>query len=216
MTDMATQRDAIDKVIDSAAHMGVEINEQEAEQWIAAMAAESAGGDIVVDVDSGVFGHKASMLDLESRGPRPFSADCPDRRLREPPRREDCAGAFRFFCAGKIQDYPADADFFERIHITAPTREEAGRILGDVIRDKALSTLSGPSHRLTEVKLGTWDVEVTKDGKKQKAGNPITWSPAEVESGEMNVVNPDGAARTVKWEDCGPEPRVVQARLGRG
>src|ERR671918_33169 len=57
--------DAIGRVIDSAQRLGVEINADEAQQWIDAMAAEAAGGDVVVDVDSGVFGHRASMLDLE-------------------------------------------------------------------------------------------------------------------------------------------------------
>ncbi|MEP7159296.1 MAG: hypothetical protein ABI797_07695, partial [Chloroflexota bacterium] len=106
----------------------------------------------------------------------------------------------------KIQAFPADADFFERIHITAPTKEDALRILGEVIRDKALSTLSAPTHRLMEVKLGSWDAEVTKDGKKLKAGSPISWMPAEVESGVMNVVSADGSTRVVKWAEAAQNP----------
>src|SRR5919109_3719345 len=65
VTEAATQQDAIMRVIDSARHLGVEIDETEAAQWITAMAAEAKGGDIVVDVDTGVFGHRASMLDLD-------------------------------------------------------------------------------------------------------------------------------------------------------
>jgi hypothetical protein len=106
----------------------------------------------------------------------------------------------------RIQAYPADADFFERINISAQTREEALRILGDVIRDKALSTMSGPTHRLWEVKLGTWDADVTKDGKPARKGSPISWTPAEVAAGEMNVVSADGSARTVRWEEAAAEP----------
>ena len=46
---------------------------------------------------------------------------------------------------GKVQSYPGDCDYFERIHITAPTREEACAILADVIREKALATRVGPT-----------------------------------------------------------------------
>ncbi|MDL2335750.1 MAG: hypothetical protein QFC55_06950, partial [Chloroflexota bacterium] len=93
-----------------------------------------------------------------------------------------------------------------RIHISAPTKEEALRILGDVIRDKAMATRRGPTHRLTEVKLGTWDDEVTKDGVKIKAGTPISWTPQEVESGEMDVIGPDGSVRKVMWVDAAQDP----------
>src|SRR3972149_6069756 len=60
-----TPPDAIAKVIESAARLGVEIDAGEARKWIESMATEVAGGDVVVDVDSGVFGHRASMLDLD-------------------------------------------------------------------------------------------------------------------------------------------------------
>jgi hypothetical protein len=57
--------DAIARVIDSAARLGVELDQDEATKWIESMAAEATGGDIVVDVASGVFGHRATMLDLQ-------------------------------------------------------------------------------------------------------------------------------------------------------
>jgi|GEM_PF-4430902 len=52
-------------VIESASRLGVELNVIEAQKWIHEMAQEQAGGDIVVDVDTGVFGHRAWMLDLD-------------------------------------------------------------------------------------------------------------------------------------------------------
>jgi hypothetical protein len=53
-------------VIESAARLGVELDEREANESVAAMAAESSGGDLVVDVNSGVYGHRVSMLDLQA------------------------------------------------------------------------------------------------------------------------------------------------------
>ncbi len=74
------------------------------------------------------------------------------------------------------------------------------------MREKALSTMSAPTHRLWEVKLGTWDADVTKDGKQVRSGSPISWSPAEVTTGEMNVTAADGSARTVTWAEAAQNP----------
>ena len=198
--------DAMARIIDSAARLGIEINRDEAQAWIHAMAVESAGGDVVVDVDTGVFGHRASMLDLNPADLERFKKIAPIVGFQNRPGVQTSLALSGSSAQSRIQAYPADADFFERIHITAPTREEAGRILGEVIRDKAMETRSGPTHRLTEVKLGTWDAEVTKDGKSQKRGSPITWTPQEVETKQMNVVSADGSARTVNWDDCAQNP----------
>jgi len=202
----ASSDDAMGRIIESAGRLGIEINRDEAQTWIDAMAVESKGGDVVVDVDTGVFGHRASMLDLNPVDLERFKKIAPIVGFANRPGVQTSLALSGSSAQSRIQAYPADADFFERIHITAPTKQEACRVLGEIIRDKAMATRSGPTHRLLEVKLGTWDVEVTKDGKKVKAGSPITWTPGEVESGEMNVVSADGSARTVKWADAAQDP----------
>lgn len=206
MTDTADERDAITRVIDSARRLGVEIDGGEARAWINSMAAENTGGDVVVDVDTGVFGHRASMLDLDPADLARFQKIAPIVGFEDQPNVQTALALSGSSAQSRIQAYPADADFFERIHITAPTRQEALRILGDVIRDKAMATRSGPTHRLTEVKLGTWDADVTKDGKPLKKGSPISWTPAEVESTEMNVIAADGSTRVVRWADAAQDP----------
>jgi hypothetical protein len=204
----ATQQreDAIARVVESARHLGVEIDESEAAAWIAAMAAESQGGDVVVDVDTGVFGHRASMLYLDPVDLARFRRIAPIVGFQDRPGVKTALALSGSAAQSKIQAYPADADFFERIHITASTREEACQILGDLMREKALSTMSGPTHRLTAVKLGVWDADVAKDGKQQKRGGWIEWAPAEVESGVINVVAADGTARTVSWQEAALNP----------
>ena len=43
----------------------MELDEAEAQQWLAAMAvAEAEGDDISIDEETGVFGHRVSMLDF--------------------------------------------------------------------------------------------------------------------------------------------------------
>jgi hypothetical protein len=198
--------DAITRVIESAARLGVEINVDEAEKWIQQMAQEQAGGDIVVDVDTGIFGHRASMLDIDPADLKRFQQIA---RIVGFENRDNVRTALALSgsaAQSRIQAYPADADFFERIHITAPTREEACRILGEIMREKALATMSGPTHRLWEVKLGTWQETVVKDGQEIRAGTPISWTPGEVSAGEMTVATPDGEARTVTWADAAQKP----------
>src|SRR5688500_15177970 len=201
MTD-TTEQDAIARVMDSASRMGVEINELEAQQWIAAMGAEQAGGDIVVDVNSGVFGHRASMLDLNPIDLARFQRIAPIVGFENRPGVQTALALSGSSAQSRIQAYPADADFFERVHIDAPTKEEACRILGELIREKALATLSAPTHRLWEVKFGTWDAAVTKDGKTERAGSPVSWAPREIETGEMNVTAADGSPRTMTWAEA--------------
>lgn len=206
MADTTTQQDAVARVIDSARRLGVEINADEAQQWIDSMVAEQAGGDVVVDVDTGVFGHRSSMLDLDPADLERFQKIAPIVGFEDRPGVQTALALSGSSAQSRIHAYPADADFFERIHISAATREEACRILGELMREKALATMSGPTHRLWEIKLGTWDADVTKDGKVVHAGSPISWTPAEVQSGEMNVTAADGSARAVTWEEAAQNP----------
>jgi len=104
------------------------------------------------------------MLDLDAADLARFQKIAPIVGFENRPGVQTALALSGSSAQSRIQAYPADADFFERIHITAPTKEEACRILGVVIRDKAMATMSGPTHRLWEVKLGTWDADVTKDG----------------------------------------------------
>jgi hypothetical protein len=52
------------RILESARRLGVELDEEEALQWLTAMAAGSDGGDVVVDTRAGVFGHRVTMLDF--------------------------------------------------------------------------------------------------------------------------------------------------------
>ena len=106
----------------------------------------------------------------------------------------------------KINAYPADCDFFERIHIKADTREEACAILADLIREKALATASGPGHRLWEVKFGPHPVAATKGGKPVGVKSPMSWTLEEVRAGQMEVTLPDGSNAVYTWADATRDP----------
>ena len=65
--ERSTPDDALARVMASATRLGVEINEREAAEWVAAMENEATGGDLVMDVDTGVYGHRISMLDFKTQ-----------------------------------------------------------------------------------------------------------------------------------------------------
>ena len=200
-------RAALDTVIESARHLGVEIDEAEAARWVTALEAEESGvGDVVVDVDSGIYGHRVSMLDFSSRDLARFRAigeivGFPDR----PPTVLTALALSGSAAQGKVQSYPGDCDYFERIHITAPTRAAACAILADVIREKALATRVGPTHRLWEVKFGSYPFDAERDGRPMRAGTPISWTGDEVAAGRIEVVR-DGQAEAVTWEQAAADP----------
>ena len=55
----------LNRIIESARRLGVELDEPEALRWLSAMAA-SSGQEITFDVQSGVFGHRVAMLDFNA------------------------------------------------------------------------------------------------------------------------------------------------------
>jgi hypothetical protein len=197
---------ALAGIIESARRLGVELDEAEAAEWVAALSVESAGGDVVVDVDSGIFGHRASMLDFTPGDLARFRAmgevvGFPDR----PPEVRTALALSGSAAQGKVQAYPGDCDYFERIHISAPTRQAACERLAFEMRDKALSTRVGPTFRLWEVKFGSYPFDGERAGKPVAKGAPISWTADEVATGAI-VVNRDGEPVTVTWEDAAADP----------
>jgi len=106
----------------------------------------------------------------------------------------------------KIQKYPGDADFFERINILAPTKEDACAVLARVIKDKVRSTLKGPTYQMIEVKFGSYPQDVVINGEHIGAGGPISWLPAEVLAGEKMVEIKSGVPFRITWESASLDP----------
>jgi hypothetical protein len=199
-------RSALDDVIESARKLGVELDEVEAATWVAALETESLGGDVVVDVDSGIYGHRVSMLDFTSRDLARFRAigeivGFPDR----PPVVRTALALSGSAAQSKVHTFPGDCDFFERIHITAPTRAEACSILAEEMRAKALASRVGPTHRLWEVKFGSYPYACERGGRAMAAGAPISWTGDEIAAGHISAFR-DGTPVELTWKDATADP----------
>ena len=200
------REDATAKLVESAEAMGIEIDRDEAERWIAAMSAESFGS-VSVDVSSGIYGHRVTMADHDAGELDRFRRMAAIVGFEDRPPTVTTALALSGSAAqSRIHRFPADADFFERVHVRAETREEACRLLADTIRDKARATLRGDGYRLQEVKFGTWPEDGMLDGSPVRKGQPVSWTPAQVERGVLDFRRQDGKAAALHWESAALDP----------
>jgi hypothetical protein len=163
--------------------------------------------DIVVHKQSGTFGHRISMLDFSDEDLAHFREIGRLVEFEDVPGEVETALALSGSAAqSKVQTYPGDADFFERVNILADTRAEACRILGQIMQDKALSTLKGPNYQLIEVKIGSFPYDLNRQGELERAGAPICWYPEDIEAGRILGTAPDGSPAEITWEEAAQDP----------
>ncbi len=209
MTDESAQSPQADmtRIIESARRLGIELDEAEAMQWLTAMAATEARQGVVVDERTGVFGHSMVMLDFSPADLAHFRQIGRLVEFENTPGVVETALALSGSAAqSKIQAHPGDADYFERVNILAATREEACRILADLMRKKALSTAKGETYQLIEVKFGSYPRDFVRDGRTFATGSPIAWKPGEIEAGQIEGFSPDGQPVVVRWDDVAQDP----------
>jgi hypothetical protein len=197
----------LEQLIESAHRLGVELDEEEALQWMTALASMKSSMEISVDEQSGVFGNRIVMLDFSPLELAHFREIGRLVEFGDVPGVVETALALSGSSAqSKIQTYPGDCDYFERVNIKADTREEACHILGEIMRKKALSTMKGPTYQLLEVKFGSYPFQAVRGERTVQAGAPISWEADDIQAGEIYVVRPDGTQASIRWEEASTDP----------
>ena len=190
------------KIIESAQRLGVEIDEGDALQWLAAVSAQSQS-EVEMDERSGIFGHSISLLDFDSTDLAHFRKIGRLVEFEDIPGKVETALALSGSAAqSKIQTYPGDADYFERVNITVETRDEACKILANLMREKALSTLRGDTFQLIEVKFGSYPFNFSRGGTTQSKDNPISWSPKDIQAGKLAGKTSGGKNVEILWDEA--------------
>lgn len=205
-TSPAAAQADLTRIVESAKRLGVELDEVEALHWLTAVAATDHAQEVLVDPGTGVFGHRVTMLDFSPADLAHFRHVGDIVGLRDQPDVETALALSGSAAQSKVQSYPGDCDYFERVNIKAPTREAACLRLAEVMREKALSTRAGEDHRLVEVKFGNYPRDVIRHDRLHRHGTPISWSPDEVEAGVQRVATPDGEPVEVRWEEVALDP----------
>ena len=201
----------LQRIIESAQRLGVEVDEAEALAWLSAMAQEAAEEDVAVDASSGVFGHRITMLDFSPKDLDHFRrigsvVEIPDR----PGVVETALALSGSAAQSKIQTHPGDADFFERMNILAPTRQEANAILAEVIREKILTTLRSPRYRFTGARFGQFPISGKVGTREVAAGSSMQWTEQEVIAGRKEYVDANDQPIVVTWDDAAADSGWVK------
>ena len=202
MTDEKSRTDAqqeVAQIIQTAKTLGVEVDENDVTQWLTAMAAADTM-EWQMDGEAGIYGHEITLLDFDKATLGRYRRIADIVQLPDRPNVETAVSLAGSAAQGVIQLYPGDCDYFERVNIKAQTREEACRILADVMREKALDQFEGPNYQLIEGKFGTWQTDVNKGDEQVPSGSPVSWSPDEVKAGKMQVQRTSGEPWEVAWE----------------
>ncbi|NLN69448.1 MAG: hypothetical protein GX142_01480 [Chloroflexi bacterium] len=207
MSNQFSNKD-IQDVIDSASRLNVEMDEEEALEWLAAIQkAKESDEDIVFWERTGVFGQNVAMLDFSPERLEYFRKIGNLVEFYDEPGRVETALALSGSSAqSKIQRFPGDADYFERVNIIAQTKEEACQILAEIMREKALSTAQGATYQLIEVKMGSYPADFIKGKRTYRTDSPISWEPDEIEAGKKVGFTPDGQPFEILWEQAAQDP----------
>jgi hypothetical protein len=195
------------RIMETASRMGVQLDETELDRWMTAVTTTSEGTDIAMDEATGVFGHKLAMLDFSAADLAHFRSIGKIVEFEDVPGVVETALALSGSAAqSKMQTYPGDCDYFERVNIIAPTRAEACRILARLIQDKTRDFLTGPGYQMIEAKFGSYPLEVRRGESEHAKGSPIAWLPTEILAGQIEATTPAGDPVVVRWDDVAADP----------
>jgi len=198
----------VDRLVESAKRLGIELDAADTERWLAAMTKDEGveSSDIVIDEKDGVFGHRVTMLDFSATDLARFRRIGEIVEVKGPEGIAEGALALSGSAAqSKIQTHPGDADFFQRLNIKAPTREEACATLAMLMKDHVLAHESGPTYQFIEAKWSSFPFDCVHRGEPQRKGGPISWKLDEVKAGRMEV-EVDGKPVTLDWDEVAIEP----------
>jgi hypothetical protein len=206
VSETRTPDDSIELVLRAAHELGIELDESEAREWIASVSRE-ASRPVEVDVNTGIYGHRVTMADIDDSELARYRVI--GKIVGFEDRAPDVLTALALSgsaAQNRVHRFPGDCDFFERVHIRAETKIAACDILADLMRSKALATLSGAGYRLQEAKFGSWPEDAMVDGKAISTGAPVSWTPAQIEAGHIEYHDGQGAQRRLTWEQVARDP----------
>jgi hypothetical protein len=194
-------------IVEAAGRLGVTIEETDAVQWLAAIAAaHDAGQQVTVDKEAGVFGLNVTMLDFDTRDIEHYRRVGAIVAIPNVEGVETALSLSGSAAQSRAQRFPGDCDFFERVNIHAPTRDAACRKLGEVMHAKVLDKFCDHTYQFVEAKFGHYPVDAVHNGKAHGKGTTIAWCPAELQGGEIKCFTSQGEPLTIRWDEVASDP----------
>ncbi len=109
-------------ILEAAQQMGVELDREEALQWLTAIAATQSPDQVKVNERTGVFGHRVVMLDFSEEQLAYFREVGRLVEFKDEPGVETALALSGSAAQSKVQSYPGGCDYFERVNIHAARR----------------------------------------------------------------------------------------------
>jgi hypothetical protein len=191
--------DSLQTLATIASSAGVELNLKESTAWLAASTAESVDAvDFEVLPEDGIGGFELAVLDFDPASAARLRAIGDVIATRERDNVRVGLAISGSAAQSKIQPFPADNDFFERLHIHAPTLEEARTILAAAIREDVLGAMEHPGILLDDVCFGG------------AIGRSLRWNREAMIAGEITIEQRDGASVQISWDEAALEPGFIK------
>jgi len=159
---------------------------------------------------AGVFGLEAVVQDFDERDVDTL------RRVSEIIRTAPRPGVYAAIAlsgsaaASRFQAFPGDLDFFERVNIKAPTREEAIALLPAIMIGTIANVFDHPDLQFAEMKLGLHTFDGRRGDQSFHRGEPISWNLTDIDSRSMAVHDADGNARLIAMSEAASDPGFVK------
>jgi hypothetical protein len=110
----------------------------------------------------------------------------------------------------KFQLFPGDCDFFERVHIIAPSREDAVALLATTMIESVAATFTNPRLQFVEMKLGLYPAAYARDEAPVTAGSPISWGLTDIDVRVVRVVDATGESHRLRMHEVALDPGFVK------
>jgi hypothetical protein len=199
--DSDTLNARVDEIVAAAERAGVELDPHATARWLVAMTRAEHASAVAEDSDKGIFGSRVALLDFDSDELAFFRRLAKRVRLVAHPQVESAISISGSSAQGKVQMFPGDYDFFERVNIHAPNLRDAKTLLRELMRLTALRAFSEPDIVLVEANLGIYHEPVRERGQTRASGDPITWTPHDVMNGFIEVTDGRGHTKKIQWDD---------------
>lgn len=191
----------VSEIVAAAAQAGIELDARETAQWLLAMSQAEREGAVAEDTRTGVFGSRVALLDFSPEDLAFFRRLAKRVRMVSHPAVEAAISISGSSAQGKVQMFPGDYDFFERVNIHAPDMAGAKKILREILRATALRAFAESDIVLIEANLGVHASPARERGHERASGDPITWTPRDVLNGYIDVQDGEGTTRRIDWDD---------------
>jgi hypothetical protein len=192
----------VNEIASVATRLGVQLDRRKALEWIMAVSEAERETAFAQDAQTGIFGHRISLMDFDTSELEHFRRLASMVRLARRAGVESAIAIAGSSAQGKVQLFPGDVDFFERINIKAASEAAARQALRELMRETALRAFTEPDIVLIEVNFGTYPTRVLERGVPRAAGDSISWTPADVLKGSIQVQTAEGAPLEITWDEA--------------